>query len=148
MTCGVALALLVIVIVLKRHSPIDSADGRKQTGGHQLAVLPTVRCPDRAGTTTVEQSDLEKFRQSRLGDKMFGDETPVVHRVLVIVLSYLYSGREARAWQALTEPWPPSDQARVKSLILERRSRGLLTELGENDDAKSAKQAGKGQRSF
>jgi hypothetical protein len=75
-------------------------------------------------------ADLEKFRQSRYNDKLFTDQLPTVKRVLTVVLSYLYSGREAQAWQALEEMWPASDQTRVKAVILERRSRGVLNQLG------------------
>jgi hypothetical protein len=95
----------------------------------------------------LSSQEVEKFRQSRLGDKMFGDQTFTVHRVLVIVLNYLYSGRQEQAWQALTELWPPSDQGRIKSLILERRSRGLLKEVVEGD-AEAAQPAGTGQSRF
>jgi hypothetical protein len=71
-------------------------------------------------------SDLEKFRASRYGQKMFIDQLPTVKRVLTIVLDYLYSGREPQAWQSLDEMWPPSDKERVRGLILERRARGLV----------------------
>jgi len=74
-------------------------------------------------------ADLEKFRQSNYQQKMFTDQIPTVHRVLTIVLSYLYSGREAQAWQTIEQLWPESDQERVKGLIQERRKRGLLSQL-------------------
>lgn len=79
----------------------------------------------------LNSADLEKFRQSRFGDKLFTDQMPTVRRVLVIVLNYLYSGREDKAWQALDELWPPSDEARIKTLIIERRSRGLLKQIAD-----------------
>jgi len=75
----------------------------------------------------LSAADLEKFRQSRYGQKMFADQLTTVKRVLTIVLNYLYSGREQQAWQALDEMWPPSDKERVRGLILERQARGLLT---------------------
>ena len=50
--------------------------------------------------------------------------------MLIVVLAYLYSGRESQAWQALGEMWPQSDQARIKAIIMERRSRGMLSQLG------------------
>jgi hypothetical protein len=71
---------------------------------------------------------LEKFRQSRYGDKMFIDQLMTVKLVLTVVLDYLYSGREAQAWQALEEMWPRDDQERIRGLIVERRNRGLLAE--------------------
>jgi hypothetical protein len=49
-----------------------------------------------------------------------------VHRALMIVLAYLYSGREAQARQALQELWPPFDQERIWNLILETRHNGIL----------------------
>lgn len=69
---------------------------------------------------------LDKFRRSVYSQKMFIDQAPTVKAVLTIVLNYLYSGRDSQAWQALEEMWPPSDQQRVRALILERRARGLL----------------------
>ena len=80
----------------------------------------------RSGLTAA---DLEKFRQSSYNQKMFIDQLPTVKRVLTIVLNYLYSGREAQAWQALDEMWPASDEQRVKGLILERRARGLAGQI-------------------
>jgi hypothetical protein len=80
-------------------------------------------------------ADLDKFRQSRYNDKMFTDQLPTVRRVLVIILDYLYSGREEQAWKTLDEMWPASDQGRVKNLILERRSRGLLKQLNGSSTA-------------
>lgn len=74
-------------------------------------------------------ADLDKFRQSDYHQKMFTDQIPTVHRVLTIVLDYLYSGREAQAWQTLDELWPASDRERVKGLILERRQRGLIAQI-------------------
>jgi len=82
----------------------------------------------RSGLTAA---DLEKFRQSSYNQKMFIDQLPTVKRVLTIVLNYLYSGREAQAWQALDEMWPASDEQRVKGLILERRARGLAGQMAE-----------------
>lgn len=80
-------------------------------------------------------ADLEKFRQSRYNDKMFTDQLPTVRRVLTIIVNYLYSGREEQAWKTLDELWPASDEGRVKNLILERRSRGLLKQLNGSSTA-------------
>ena len=76
---------------------------------------------------------IEKFRKTSYRDKMFRDQFATAHEVLTIVLNYLYSGREDQAWQALNELWPSSDQARVKALIIERRQRGLLENLTQNN---------------
>jgi hypothetical protein len=49
------------------------------------------------------------------------DQAATVGRVLTIMLNYVYSGR-TEAWEALTEPWLPSDQAQVRSLSVEPRA--------------------------
>ena len=72
---------------------------------------------------------MEKFRKSNYHDKLFTDQFPTVHKVLTIVLDYIYSGREEKAWQTLDAMWPAADVSRVKSLILERRRRGMLSNL-------------------
>jgi hypothetical protein len=90
----------------------------------------------------LTQADLDKFRQSNYHQKMFTDQIPTVHRVLTIVLNYLYSGREAQAWQTLDEMWPASDRERVKNLILERRGRGLLSQLNTGSNASTAAKKG------
>ena len=77
----------------------------------------------------ITSLELEKFRQSNYRDRLFTDQTSTVHKILTIVLDYLYSGREAKSWEVLSELWPPADFARVKSLIVERRDRGLLAEV-------------------
>ena len=116
---------------------------------HSVAVIPQVlfrldgdRLID-AGSQFTEQydqkiaeargkltpEDLEKFRQAHYNDKMFTDQISTVQNILTIVLNYLYSGREEQAWKALQDLWPASDQSRIKALILERRNRGLISQL-------------------
>lgn len=74
-------------------------------------------------------AELEKFRKSNYHDKLYSDQFPTVRKVLTIILDYVYSGREDKAWEALDEMWPPEDASRVKSLIRERRRRGMLANL-------------------
>jgi hypothetical protein len=88
----------------------------------------------------ISSADLEKFRKSNYSDRLFMDQVPVARQVLTIVLDYLYSGRDQKAWDTLNELWPAADISRVKSLILERRARGLLAEFVK-DAPKSAQQA-------
>jgi hypothetical protein len=71
-------------------------------------------------------AELDKLKHSTYSQNMLRDQMPAVRKAMTVVLNYLYSGREEQAWQALDEMWPPADATRVKQLILERRSRGLL----------------------
>ena len=50
-------------------------------------------------------------------------------KALEIVWSYLYSGREPEAWQALAELWPPGDLDRIRTAILDARARGIRSEV-------------------
>ena len=50
-------------------------------------------------------------------------------KVLEIVWSYLYSGREQEAWQALAEMWPASDLDRIHASILDARARGIRRQV-------------------
>lgn len=110
----------LIILKLNGDTLIDISSQHQQEYDEQLAKARNEIAP----------AALEKFRQSRYNDKLFTDQLPTVKRVLTVVLDYLYSGREAQAWQALSEMWPQSDQARIRAIILERRSRGMLSQLG------------------
>ena len=46
-------------------------------------------------------------------------------KVLQIVWSYLYSGREEDAWKSLADMWPPADLARIRAAIVAARARGI-----------------------
>jgi len=50
-------------------------------------------------------------------------------KVLEIVWSYLYSGREQGAWNALADMWPPADFDRIRASIRNARRRGIRSEL-------------------
>jgi hypothetical protein len=77
----------------------------------------------------LTKEDIEKLKASNYRNKLFTDQIPTVHKVLTIVLDYIYSGRDEKAWQALDDYWPAGDVSRIKSLIAERRHRGLLANL-------------------
>jgi len=61
--------------------------------------------------------------------------------VLQVVLDYLYGGKGQEAWKTLQEMWPYPDYIRVRQLILQARSHGLMGEVNRQP-AKSQQQAG------
>jgi len=67
-------------------------------------------------------SSLEDLRQN---DYLLG----VKLKVLEIVWSYLYSGREEEAWHALAGMWPPADVDRIRAAILQARARGIRAQV-------------------
>jgi len=50
-------------------------------------------------------------------------------KVLQIVRSYLYSGREQMAWSSLEEMWPAGDLNRIRTAILGARAKGILAQV-------------------
>ena len=83
----------------------------------------------------VEQYDSEiALARARIGEEnidkfLISDFKDAKGTVLEIVYSYLYSGREAQAWQALEEMWPARDRDRIKQLILKMRAQGILATI-------------------
>jgi hypothetical protein len=50
-------------------------------------------------------------------------------KVLEIVWSYLYSGREQEAWRSLVEMWPAADYDRIRAALLNARARGIRSQV-------------------
>lgn len=50
-------------------------------------------------------------------------------KVLEIVWSYLYSGREQEAWRSLAEMWPAADFERIRTALMNARSRGIRSQV-------------------
>src|SRR5438445_5184278 len=50
-------------------------------------------------------------------------------RVLQIIWSYLYSGREQDAWNSLADMWPAKDIERLRAAILNVRARGIRSQV-------------------
>lgn len=59
-------------------------------------------------------------------------------KVLEIVWSYLYSGREQEAWRSLAEMWPAADVDRIRAAILTARARGIRAQVDSVSTALSA----------
>lgn len=50
-------------------------------------------------------------------------------KVLEIVWSYLYSGREREAWRSLAEMWPAADFDRIHGALSDAHARGILSQV-------------------
>lgn len=50
-------------------------------------------------------------------------------KVLEVVWSYLYSGREEEAWRALADMWPPADFDRIRGSIRDAQARGIRRQV-------------------
>jgi len=81
--------------------------------------------------------DLNDFRESD-GRLAAGSSLPLDRmrhlritkiKVLEIVWSYLYSGREQEAWRALADLWPPQDSDRIRAAILRAQAHGVRSQI-------------------
>lgn len=50
-------------------------------------------------------------------------------KVLEIIWSYVYSGREQEAWRSLADMWPAADVDRIRAAILTARARGIRAQV-------------------
>jgi hypothetical protein len=81
----------------------------------------------------IDQHDLLDFKSSTgaltpptaLSVEQLHRLRRVKARVLEIVWSYLYSGREQEAWRSLAEMWPAADVERIRAAILDARAHGI-----------------------
>jgi hypothetical protein len=85
----------------------------------------------------IDQHDLLDFKSSNgaltpptaLSVEQLHRLRRVKARVLEIVWSYLYSGREQEAWRSLAEMWPASDVERIRAAVLDARAHGIRAEV-------------------
>ncbi len=87
--------------------------------------------------TELSAQDLKDFQSSNgrlaLASSLAPDRVHALRvtkiKVLEIVWSYLYSGREQEAWHALADMWPAEDFDRIRAAILNARARGIRSQV-------------------
>src|SRR5438309_463179 len=90
--------------------------------------------------TQLDPEDLRDFKNSngRLAPTAHFSPEDLRHseslertkvRVLQIIWSYLYSGREQDAWNSLADMWPARDIDRIRAAILSARARGIRAQV-------------------
>jgi hypothetical protein len=82
----------------------------------------------------LDAQQLSDFKQSdgKLTNSKLAVKDPLLTakiKVLEIVWSYLYSGRQQDAWNALAEMWPASDLDRIRTAILAAQAHGLRAQV-------------------
>jgi hypothetical protein len=99
----------------------------------------------------LDSGDLSDFKRSdgRLALAAGMSVGQLIHlrsakvKVLEIVWSYLYSGREEEAWRSLADMWPASDFDRIRAALLSARARGIRSQV---EGVSKAASAGREQR--
>ncbi|MFZ0774640.1 MAG: hypothetical protein ACLP56_19610 [Candidatus Sulfotelmatobacter sp.] len=69
-----------------------------------------------AGTSSLALDRMHRLRTTKI-------------RVLEVVWSYLYSGRDQEAWRSLAAMWPPGDVDRIRAAISNARARGIRSQI-------------------
>jgi hypothetical protein len=116
-----------IVLRFENRRLIDVSSEFRSHFDHQIAEV----------RARLDSHELSDFRSS---DGRLPTMSPLpveqLHRlriakikILEIVWSYLYSGREQEAWNALANMWPPADFDRIRASILNAQTRGIRGEL-------------------
>ena len=62
-------------------------------------------------------------------DPMAAEYLHIKGLVLQITLDYLYGGRGQQAWDTIRDMWRDNDKGRIRQVILQGRSRGVLAEI-------------------
>lgn len=75
----------------------------------------------------LRERDIQRFRGHQIKDDFYRGQ--VKGKILKIIFSYLYTGRETEAKRFLQQMWPSNDSERLWRSILELRSEGVLRNL-------------------
>ena len=114
---------------LENHKLVDVSVEYRQDFDLRIAELRAGI--DRAALADFKQSDGALASGFRMPMEQFRALMLVKIRVLEIVWSYLYSGRDDEAWRALDEMWPAPDVDRMRVAILEARKHGIRAQVDE-----------------
>jgi hypothetical protein len=87
----------------------------------------------------ISKGDLEEMLKTETGEEK--PKPPDAHDpkaaeylhikglVLQIALDYLYGGRGQQAWDTIRDMWRDNDKGRIRQVILQVRTRGVLSEI-------------------
>ena len=116
-----------IVLRFDKHKLIDVSAEFQSHYDHQIAQLHAQL--DLKQLADFKNSDGKLLPTPSLSVEQMHQRRLMKIKVLEIVWAYLYSGREQQAWEVLAEMWPPSDVDRIRSLILNARAAGILSQV-------------------
>lgn len=92
---------------------------------------------DSDGLRDFKGSDGKLFPNASFSSERLHHLRSVKAKILEIVWSYLYSGREQQAWGWLAQVWPAADVARIHLAILSARARGIRAQVNGVSNASS-----------
>jgi hypothetical protein len=118
-----------VVLRIEKGREVDAGSEFEEDYDAEIAKL----------RSQTSEGDLAAFKQSdgvlKVKTSQSGEELHRLMRtkirVLEIVWSYLYSGREEEAWSALGEMWPAGDVDRIRAAIAAVHQGGILHDAGK-----------------
>jgi hypothetical protein len=116
-----------VVLRFEKQKLIDVGSEYQSYFDHQIAQLKNEL--DEKALTAFKGSDgrLQTIGFTSMAELHQLHTTKI--KVLEIVWSYLYSGREEEAWRALAAMWPAADFDRIRSAILDAQARGIRRQV-------------------
>ncbi len=116
-----------IVLRFERNRLIDVSSEFRSYFDQEIAKL----------RAEIDSQDLRDFKNSdgrlaftgSLSAQQLHRLRGVKIKVLEVVWSYLYSGREPEAWRKLVEMWPASDVERIRAAILNMHAHGIHAQV-------------------
>jgi hypothetical protein len=117
----------IIVLRFEKKKLIDVSSEFRPFFDHQIENLRVQL--DRQQLADFKQSDGKLSNERTTSDASPRGLVATKIKVLEIVWSYIYSGREQQAWKALAEMWPASDVDRIHAAITAAQSRGLRAQV-------------------
>lgn len=112
-----------VVLRFEKQRLIDVSSEYQPYFDHQIAQLKTQLDPEALGAFKNSDGKLRSISPRSMEKAHLLQTTKI--KVLEIVWSSLYSGREEEAWSELAAVWPPADLDRIRGSILDARARGI-----------------------
>jgi len=120
-----------VVLRFEKHRLIDVSSEYQSFFDRRIAqVKAQLGAQDIA---FFKASDGALLSNSHLPMKELLQQRATKIKVLEIVCSYLYSGREEEAWHVLSEMWPATDVDRIRASLKDMQSRGILRQVEVGD---------------
>ena len=96
----------------------------------------------------ISKNDLEEMLKTETGqekppppgarDPKAAEYLHIKGLVLQITLDYLYGGRGQQAWDTIQDMWRDNDKGRIRQVILQYRTRGVLGEINRQPASPAA----------
>src|SRR5579859_1742883 len=96
---------------------------------YEREIAETRSYISREDIDTLTKIEGDNPKPSEEGDPKVAHLRSVQAQILSLVLDYIYADHTPEAFKTISEMWPTLDRQRIRQLILQRRGRGILSEI-------------------